>query len=108
MTDKYTVNQVKNIMYPYFGIWDEVSYDEETSTFIRGEELEYQIRDWTNDIFYSILVCPIPEYNATHSYVEFRASDYDNIYDLLEDVFSDETIERLDRIINERFKTMNI
>ena len=101
-----TVERVKDIMYPYFGAWNGVTYDEETATYIWCDELEYQIRDYPNGDFCSILVCFIDD--ETHSYLEFYYCDYENIYDLLEDVFADETMDRLNKMVEHRLFEINL
>lgn len=77
-------------------------WDEENGSFIEGDNLEYQVRDYSNGDFCSILVRFVDD--ETHSYLEFYDCSYDNIYDLLDDAMSDETIETLDKMVCDRLR----
>lgn len=71
---------------------NDVVYNEELMTFF-GEELEYQIRDFSDGTFESILVRFTED--ETHTYLEFYESEYSNIYGLIYAVLSDDTAEWL-------------
>jgi hypothetical protein len=95
-----TVKQVVNIISQGYLDTNCFFWNEETESFTDGN-IEYQLRDYSSGIFKSILVRFLDD--ETDSYLEFYHMLGD-IYELLHEAFSDETIEELDRIVCDKIK----
>ena len=78
---------------------EDLGFHWEDDVFTDGE-IEYQVRDYTDEDFCSILVrfCD----DKTHSYREFFAHSYDDEYTLMYDAFDDDVIEQLGKMMEEK------
>lgn len=73
---------------------DNYDFDTDTNTFI-GDELEYQIRDYSNGDLKSVLIRFVDD--TSHNYIEVPWDDNDitQIDDFIDYVFSEDLVERL-------------
>lgn len=95
-----TVEEVKRIIDTNYAWQRGFEWNEDGDCLILDNDLEYQIREYSNGDFCSILVRFLED--PTHSYFEFYPSEAHGIYDVIDLAFSSDTTDSLEEVVRKR------